>query len=179
MGKKLDLTGERFGRLTVLGVHSIAPRSVTIWLCKCECGAEVTVRATNLRAGNTNSCGCLRKELIAKTGKEKARTHGLSSSREYWIYHAMKSRCLNPKSSDYPRYGGRGIKVCDRWQHSFENFYADMGPRPSDKHSIERRENNGNYEPSNCYWATASEQNKNKRYPKGYKRSIGQLACQS
>lgn len=105
------------------------------------------------------SCGCLRRDV----SRAKATTHGLRNSREYAIWLGMVQRCHTPSSTSYPRYGARGIAVCDAWRGSFEQFYADMGPAPSAEHSIERRENDGRYEKGNCFWTTAVEQSNNKR----------------
>lgn len=157
MTARLDLTGQRFGRLIAI---DRAPNikdnggSWTAWLCKCECGAVVTVRTGCLRRGDTQSCGCLRSEIITK--------HGGSASPEYWVWHAMHQRCENPKHESYRNYGARGITVCERWRE-FADFIADMGPRPSPGHSIDRLDNDGPYEPGNCQWATKPEQGRNRR----------------
>ena len=147
----IDLTGQRYGTLTVI---ERAPnrKSKACWLCQCDCGARKEVRAANLRNGNTHSCGC---------GSVRfKRTHGMTSTPEYGIWTGMKRRCLNPRDSHWENYGGRGISICERWLNSFENFYADMGKRPSPDLSIDRYPNNdGNYEPANCRWATKSQQN--------------------
>jgi hypothetical protein len=158
--RKVDLTGQRFGRLTVLSV--VVRNRSRRWLCRCDCGNELDVARNNLRSGCTKSCGCLRREKAA----EKCRTHGKSHMREYDVWCSMKNRCLNPNDQNYYRYGGRGITVCDRWQRSFEAFISDMGPRPSSKHSIEREDNDGPYDPDNCVWATRSMQSSNIR-PRG------------
>lgn len=155
----IDLTGMQFGRLTAVE-HVGTKHRAALWLCLCQCGNSVNVDSTSLRNGSTKSCKCLTKELSSK----RARTHGCSRQgqvRLYNIWQKMKDRCFNTKSHDYPRYGGRGITVCDRWL-IFENFLADMGNAPKPL-SLERENNNGNYEPQNCIWATAAIQAVNRR----------------
>lgn len=155
---KFDLSGQTFGRLKVL--HSVASDKYTKWSCICECGNELIVLSNNLRRGTTKSCGCLQKESASKANK----THGLKNSSEYRAWINMKNRCLNPSDKRYADWGGRGIKVCDRWLHSFENFLNDMGKKTSRLHSLDRYPDiNGNYEPGNCRWATMSQQNRGKR----------------
>ncbi len=156
----IDLTGQKFGRLTVV---CRAPSRVTekgtytYWECLCDCGTVKEVSGSNLQT-NTFSCGCLHRE----TRKTCHLTHGLTHTRVFRIWHGMKERCLNPKSTVFKNYGGRGITVCNRWLESVENFVADMG-HPPISHSIERKNNNGNYEPGNCIWATRDVQNNNQR----------------
>jgi len=160
---KLNLAGQRVGRLTVISECGKSSTSgAIIWLCQCDCGNTVNVYAANLKAGITQSCGCYKKELL----KDKLTTHGGTYSLEYSPWKAMRKRCSNPNDIRYPLYGGRGIKVCDRW-NDFANFLSDMGPRPSHAHSIERINNNGNYEPDNCRWASPTEQERNTRGRKG------------
>jgi hypothetical protein len=141
------------------------------WICVCDCGTEVIAVGSNLRRGSTKSCGCLAQEwsthmggnpeFIAKRAKSITR-HGHkrknAATVEYKTWLGMKRRCYDEKYKDYPNWGGRGIKVCDRWNDSFEAFLEDMGPRPSANHSIDRMQVNGNYEPGNCRWATLQEQ---------------------
>jgi hypothetical protein len=155
-----DLTGHPpFGRLTVVAFAGIASNRKATWRCLCDCGNETVVTGVDLRSGHSQSCGCLMGErLIASLT-----THGRSGTPEHSSWKQMRQRCLNPKNNAYDRYGGRGIVICQRWLDSFADFYADMGPKPSPKHSIERRENDGNYEPGNCYWATPKQQNRNTR----------------
>jgi hypothetical protein len=156
-GKGHDLTGQRFSRLTALYIDA---RSGThrAWVCSCDCGESVSVLTSELISESTKSCGCLKKDV-----EIQPRTHGLSKSPEYRVWINMKSRCFNPTHVSYPNYGGRGIDVCDQWRHSFETFLQDMGNRPSSRHSIERKDPNGHYHPSNCCWATSGEQARNKR----------------
>lgn len=131
-----------------------------LWRCECECGNVVVVQAKNLfhTYYPVKSCGCLYKE----TRHSAKATHGLSRTPEYAVWLDMRRRCSNPNSTNYSNYGGRGITVCERWL-DFTNFFADMGQRPTAKHEIDRRDNDGNYEPDNCYWATRYEQSIHKR----------------
>jgi len=147
--------GDKFGRLTT--VERVFRKPRWRWLCQCDCGAQTIVASHNLLA-STNSCGCWRRDRL--------KSHGLTECAEYWIWVDIKQRCLNPKSRSFVWYGARGITVCDEWRDSFQAFYDYVGPRPSRELSIDRKNNDGNYEPGNVRWATASEQARNQRRPK-------------
>lgn len=173
----IDMQGQKIGRLTVgepiRGGHEVK------WRCTCECGTNLEVVGHLLRSGDTRSCGCLRKEVTATLGRSLA-THRMRDLPEYGIWSSMKNRCTNPGNPNFVSWGGRGIEVCKRWQF-FENFYADMGPRPSPKHSIDRINNDGHYEPSNCRWGTPDQQNSNRRTSRiiefrGRRQSLAQWA---
>lgn len=153
-------TGQRFGRLLVLRVAHRDHELRYHWLCRCDCGKEVVKNGRLLRDGRTQSCGCYRKEKIS----EIKTTHGDSrTSRVYSIWNGMHARCYNPRNRSYKNYGGRGISVCERW-HVYENFRADMGASHRGELSIDRYpDKNGNYEPSNCRWATHKQQSRNQR----------------
>jgi hypothetical protein len=155
--KAIDLTGQQFGRLTVINRHGTQCGSVT-WFCKCSCGGEKVAAGHNLRSGDTTSCGCVHKEVMSI----RLTTHGMKGTRIYSIWESMKKRCRTPSSSSYANYGGRGIDYDARWEF-FENFYADMGDPPSTTHTLDRRENDLGYSKDNCQWATRVEQNLNKR----------------
>lgn len=160
-----DITGQTFGRLLVIERdHSVQKRQV-YWKCRCSCGSETTVFSGSLRYGTTRSCGCFRKERSSEVLSARLTVHGHNSkgkpSPTHNSWNSMRARCEKPSHRDYKYYGGRGITVCERW-YRFENFLADMGERPAGK-TIDRIDTNGNYEPDNCKWSTASEQNKNRR----------------
>ena len=154
--------GMQFDRLTVIGDGGHTASGAKRWLCLCRCGGEATVRSDNLNQGNATSCGCAFLELR----KTEHLRHGDAirpEAAEYICWQNMLRRCDNPKHESYKDYGGRGIRVCERWVRSYEDFLADMGRKPSRAHSIDRVDNDGNYEPGNCRWATRQEQRANQR----------------
>ena len=176
--KRVDVIGHKYGRLKAVKECEENRNGLIYVLCICDCGNEKIVQKGNLRGGNVKSCGCLLKETASKT----SRKYKNKMSRSYRnVYYHMKDRCYNPKSDRYYRYGGRGIKVCDRWLESFDNFYDDMGGRPFKGAQLDRTDNDKGYYPENCRWVTAFENsmNRNVSYNEDrnvYKRANGYYA---
>jgi hypothetical protein len=153
-----NLSGCKFGKLTVIGFAGKRGQRV-VWACRCECGNESVVITSGLNSGKTKSCGCLQREIV----RCRQTTHGKSHTTEYKAWFAMIERCHNPSNPGYEGYGAKGIYVCEEWRESFENFLRDMGMKPTARHSIDRFPNQtGPYDPSNCRWATQSEQHENR-----------------
>lgn len=161
MSGLINLTGQSFGRLTVIEKATKRCNGQSaMWICKCDCGNTIVVRSGDLRSGKTKSCGCLRKEITSA----KRKTHGKSNSRLFSIWCAVKKRCMCETDKQYKDYGGRGITICDEWKDDFQTFYDWAVSNGYEEHlTIDRIDVNGNYEPFNCKWSTEKEQSNNKR----------------
>lgn len=165
--KFVNLAGKRYGRLLVIRYAGKIEPNSHLWECLCDCG-NTKISRRSVLINNSVSCGCYKKESNFGSKTHFKPTHGMAKTSIYMIWRGIIARCKNPKTTYYHRYGGRGITICDRWATSFENFYADMGERPSSKHSIDRIDNNGNYEPDNCKWSTPKEQQQNSSTSRNY-----------
>jgi len=161
--KTIEIGGLRFGRLSVVrrAYPENGKTSAAMWLCRCDCGKDVIVTGGALRSGSTVSCGCYVKECFDE--HRASRSHGLMNAPGYYSWCNMKDRCNNEAHPAYRDYGGRGIRVCERWSKSFPAFLEDLGPKPGSGYSVNRINNDGNYEPGNCRWATQKEQCRNTR----------------
>lgn len=166
--RRKDLVGSVYGRLTVVGPGPYVVGTAW-WMCRCTCGTELAVRANSLNRGQ-KSCGCAQREALGAAH----RSHGMFGSKVYRVWQSAVQRCHNPRSQAFKNYGARGIKVCERW-HTFESFLADMG-EPAPGLTLERKNNDGGYEPGNCRWATQREQARNRRSNVLYESEDG-LMC--
>ena len=160
-----DLTGRQFGRLAVISFSHMTKDRKSVWRCKCNCGNQTDLIGHYLCRGHrpVRSCGCLLREIVRKNNMIHGHAIGGIRSAEYTSWSGLKQRCTNKKHHGYKSYGGRGIKICKRWRNSFKNFFDDMGRKPSPKHTLDRINNDRGYFPSNCRWATAKQQGRNRR----------------
>lgn len=149
----------KYGQLTAIKFDHKNKWGVPYWLFYCDCGIKKVVNSKNVERGLTKSCGCIRKKKFI----ERITKHGMTETRIYECWTNMKTRCLNKNCKEFKYYGARGIKICERWLNSFENFFEDMGNMPKNK-TLDRRDNDKNYEPDNCKWSTMKEQCKNRRH---------------
>lgn len=170
MGKQIDMTGQRFGRLIVMAAAGVSHDGRTLWRCKCDCGNEIVTRGKDLRQGKVNSCGCARREHCSERMKKINTKHGLRKSRLYCVWRDMKVRVMNPNHKSYGRYGGRGITICEEWL-DYKRFYdwaMSSGYNPDaafGECTLDRINNDGNYEPGNCRWVDLKVQANNRHKP--------------
>ena len=171
-----DLVGMRFDRLTVLARAGRSANGIIKWAVRCDCGREFQTRGDRLKSGKTRSCGRLKKPIGPPRKKAAGRGPRAIPTQERVIWYGIIQRCYNPNSKAFRIYGGRGIQMCPEWRHSFETFLKDVGPRPSPLHSIDRIDNDGDYEPGNVRWTTRREQNRNKQNTR-YIEFRGRVMC--
>lgn len=158
-----DLSGQVFSRWSVVSYAGMHPKNGAMWNCRCECGTERAVLGKYLWTAKSHSCGCYNLDRIVERNTKHGFAPRKRKTAEYETWERMRGRCLNPANPRFHYYGGRGVTICPSWLDSFEAFLADMGPRPTPKHSIDRINNDGNYEPSNCRWALPIVQQNNRR----------------
>lgn len=154
-------SGQRYGQLVAIEFVE-RKNSGSYWRFRCDCGQMTVSKAAMVRRGQAKSCGCLHAKVLHLAGIKSKSRRGMGGSPEYGAWRSMIDRCTNPDNDKFKNYGGRGIEVCERWKE-FDNFLSDMEPRPSPQHSLDRTNNDGNYEPDNCRWATKKEQSNNRR----------------
>ena len=172
MTKIQDIKNQRFGKLIALEYSHTEKGKSSTWICRCDCGRISKVELSSLRSGNTQSCGCLRLERIAKSNS----THGKSKTSEYYAWDNMIQRCVNPNNPEYKNYGGRGISVCEEWRNSFELFLQDMGLKPKEKFSLDRIDNDKGYYKENCRWTNSFTQAINQREKPNYTTGIKNIS---
>jgi hypothetical protein len=161
-----NIAGQRFGYLVAVEHAACRIGGEAQWRCTCDCGKEKLIAGSRLRNGSARSCGCMRFEFIAIANEKHRGKRGKTKTSEYRSWASMRDRCLTKTCNGYHNYGGRGISICDRWLHSFENFLEDMGPKPASDYEIDRIDVNGNYEPTNCRWLSRKDNQRNKRNSK-------------
>jgi len=172
LGSALNLKGKRFGRLTVIKQANVRIHKKIVWLCECECGNTKAVLGTRLKKGYTKSCGCIQKEVVKSLMTKHGHTIGHKTN-TYRAWSSMHQRCNNPNDISYKYYGGRGITICERW-NSFEDFLEDMGEVPKGL-TLDRKDNDKNYGPANCSWATRAKQTQNSRRTKLSKLDVAAI----
>lgn len=174
----VEMVGQKFGCLTVVSREPRA-RGQAYWRCVCDCGGEKVTAGQSLRIGATTSCGCLRPDRSRKNATRHGHAATGKETPEYKAWNSAIQRCTNPNNKSFPHYGGNGIKVCKRWRQSFEAFLADMGPRPSSNHSLDRYpDRRGHYEPGNVRWATQDQQSENRDFARGANHGAAKLSVE-